>query len=88
MADGSAWALWETIASNRPSFGHPWVFDAHIDESKWISFTATLRSPTLLRLVRDFTGNVPGRYIVCTSKYLMLCHPAEINGTVISQNIG
>jgi oleate hydratase len=59
-ADGSAWALWEKIATGRPEFGRPWVFDAHIDESKWVSFTATLRTPTLLRMVRDFTGNVPG----------------------------
>lgn len=58
--DGGAWTLWEKIAAGRPEFGRPAVFADHIDRSKWISFTTTLRDPTFLRLVRDFTGNVPG----------------------------
>jgi oleate hydratase len=58
--DGGAWTLWETIASGRPEFGKPGVFSDHIDQSKWISFTTTMRDPTLLRIVRDLTGNVPG----------------------------
>ena len=59
-ADGGAWTLWETIAEGRPEFGRPEVFDGHVDKSKWTSFTITLKDPTFLRLVRDFTGNVPG----------------------------
>ncbi|WP_293881793.1 oleate hydratase [Sphingomonas sp.] len=59
-ADGGAWTLWETIAEGRPAFGRPQTFDGHIDQSKWTSFTITMRDPTFLRLVRDFTGNVPG----------------------------
>jgi oleate hydratase len=55
-----AWALWKTIAAGRGEFGHPSVFADHIDESKWLSFTATLHDPTLFRLIRDLTGNVPG----------------------------
>ncbi|WP_244306374.1 oleate hydratase [Paraburkholderia lacunae] len=59
--DGTgAWALWKTIAAGRPEFGHPAVFADHIDESKWLSFTVTLRDPTLFRLIRDMTGNTPG----------------------------
>ncbi|CAE6893767.1 Oleate hydratase [Paraburkholderia domus] len=59
--DGTgAWPLWKTIAAGRPEFGHPSVFADHIDESKWLSFTVTLRDPTLFRLIRDLTGNVPG----------------------------
>ncbi len=58
--DGGAWTLWETIADGRPQFGRPSVFDGHVDQTKWTSFTITLRDPTFLRLVRDFTGNVPG----------------------------
>jgi oleate hydratase len=57
---GGAWTLWERIAAGRPAFGHPAVFADHIDESKWVSFTTTLRDPALLRIVRDLTGNVPG----------------------------
>ncbi|WP_408328154.1 oleate hydratase [Paraburkholderia nemoris] len=55
-----AWALWKTIAAGRPEFGHPSVFADHIDESKWLSFTVTLRDPALFRLIRDLTGNMPG----------------------------
>jgi oleate hydratase len=55
-----AWALWKNLAAGRSEFGHPSVFADHVDESRWISFTATLRDPTLFRLIRDLTGNVPG----------------------------
>ncbi len=58
--DGGAWTLWEKIAAGRPEFGRPSAFADHIDESKWVSFTTTLHDPTFLRIVRDFTGNVPG----------------------------
>ena len=59
-ADGGAWNLWEKIAAGRPEFGRPSTFADHIDESKWVSFTTTLHDPSLLRIVRDITGNVPG----------------------------
>ncbi|MDP9649843.1 oleate hydratase [Paraburkholderia caledonica] len=55
-----AWALWKTIAAGRTEFGHPSVFADHVDESRWLSFTATLHDPTLFSLIRDLTGNVPG----------------------------
>ena len=58
--DGGAWSLWERLAEGRPEFGHPATFTDHVDQSKWISFTSTLHDPQLLRLIRDFTGNVPG----------------------------
>lgn len=57
---GGAWRLWETIAAGRPEFGRPANFDGHVDDSRWTSFTVTLHDPSFLRLVRDFTGNVPG----------------------------
>ena len=55
-----AWRLWKNIAAGRPEFGQPSVFADHIDASKWLSFTVTLRDPTLFRLIRDLTGNMPG----------------------------
>lgn len=58
--DGGAWTLWEKIAAGRPELGRPSVFTDHIDESKWVSFTTTLRNPDFFRMVRDFTGNVEG----------------------------
>jgi oleate hydratase len=58
--DGGAWALWERLAARGPQFGHPDVFANHVDDSKWLSFTVTLYDDTLLRLIRERTGNVPG----------------------------
>jgi oleate hydratase len=59
-SDGGAWVLWERIATGRPQFGRPSIFADHVDESKWISFTTTLHDAAFFRLIRDFTGNVPG----------------------------
>ena len=44
---GGSWALWEKIAADQPQlpFGHPANFTDHIQESKWASFTTTLRDP-------------------------------------------
>ncbi|HEY0269537.1 MAG TPA: oleate hydratase [Sphingomonas sp.] len=58
--DGGAWTLWDRIAEGRPAFGKPSVFDDHVDQSKWLSFTVTQTDPELLDLIRDATGNVPG----------------------------
>jgi oleate hydratase len=59
-SSGGAWALWEKIASGRPDFGRPSVFVDQIDQSKWVSFTTSLRDSPFFRIVRDVTGNVPG----------------------------
>ena len=58
--DGGAWTLWERIAAGRPGFGRPDAFTGNPGQSRWLSFTATLRDPAFLHLVRDLTGNVPG----------------------------
>ncbi len=59
-SDGGAWSLWENLAAGRAEFGHPGAFSDHVDESKWISFTITLRDPAFLRFVGDLSGNAPG----------------------------
>jgi oleate hydratase len=58
--DGGSWALWEAISAFQPQFGRPANFTGHIAESRWVSFTTTLRDPTFFHRVRDLTGNVPG----------------------------
>jgi len=58
--EGGAWLLWEKLASRGSQFGHPDVFSNHIQDSKWVSFTATLHDDTLLRLIRERTGNIAG----------------------------
>jgi oleate hydratase len=58
--DRGSWALWEKIAEDHLQFGRPKNFADHIAQSKWISFTTTLRDPTFFQLIRDLTGNIPG----------------------------
>jgi oleate hydratase len=55
-----SWALWETLAKQHSEFGRPSVFNGKIDESKWLSFTVTMRDPTFFELMEKFTGNVAG----------------------------
>lgn len=57
---GGAWALWDKIAAGRPELGRPAKFTDYVDESKWLSFTTTLKDSALFDRIRDFTGNVPG----------------------------
>ena len=52
--------LWETIARKASDFGRPNTFDGNVDESKWESFTLTMRDPLLLRRIQEMSGNVPG----------------------------
>jgi len=59
-ANGGAWALWEKIAAGQSQFGRPSNFADHIEQSKWMSFTTTVRDRTFFKLIRDLTGNVPG----------------------------
>lgn len=84
-ADG-AWALWETMARKAPGFGRPAAFSGNIDESKWESFTLTMRSPVLVRRIEEFTGNQPGTGGLMTfkdSSWLMsivVPHPPHFAG--------
>lgn len=68
------WTLWESMARNRRDFGNPSVFDDHIDESFWESFTVTCRDPLFFRLIEEFSGNEPGTGALVTftdSNWLM-----------------
>jgi oleate hydratase len=57
---GSAIKLWTRLAWGRPEFGRPETFFGDVEHSRWISFTTTLRDPSLLDLIMTLTGNVPG----------------------------
>lgn len=63
-----AWRLWERIARGRPQFGNPSVFDNHIEESLWESFTVTTHDPVFARSIAEFTENEPGRGGLLTFK--------------------
>jgi len=55
-----AWSLWENLARKLPGLGRPNTFCGNVDESKWLSFTLTMRSPLLLDRIEAFSGNEPG----------------------------
>ncbi len=59
-APTGAWALWERIAAKDAAFGHPATFNGHVDKSKWMSFTVTLKDPTFFEHMERFTGNKAG----------------------------
>ncbi|MFJ6134744.1 oleate hydratase [Kitasatospora sp. NPDC092286] len=54
------WSLWENIARKAPDFGRPGAFNGNVEETKWESFTLTMRSPLLLHRITEFSGNAPG----------------------------
>jgi oleate hydratase len=58
--EGGSWALWESLAKDHSDFGRPSAFNGNISQSKWLSFTATLRDPTFFGLMEEFTGNKAG----------------------------
>jgi oleate hydratase len=63
-----AWQLWTKLAEGRPEFGDPGVFDGHIEESCWESFTVTTSDPLFFQLMEEFSGNEPGKGGLITLK--------------------
>jgi oleate hydratase len=58
--ESGSWALWESLAKDHSEFGNPAAFNSNISESKWLSFTATLRDPAFFSLMEKFTGDPAG----------------------------
>jgi oleate hydratase len=56
-----AWLLWHRIARGRDDFGDPGVFDKHVKESRWESFTVTATDPAFLDALAGFSGRETGR---------------------------
>lgn len=53
--------LWRRMAHGRPELGDPDVFCGRVDESMWMSFTATINhNPDVLAYIQHFTTNHPG----------------------------
>lgn len=75
---GGAWTLWESLATKRHGFGRPEVFANNIDQSKWLSFTATTALPLLRQLFEKMTNTAVGRQGLITfkeSNWLMTIAP-------------
>jgi oleate hydratase len=54
-----AWELWRRIAAKDPSFGHPDVFGAHIQETKWESATVTTLDDRIPRYIHNICKRDP-----------------------------
>jgi oleate hydratase len=65
---GGTWSLWEKISEGRPKFGNPHVFDDRVEESMWESFTVTLKDPTMVKKIVEYSGNEPGTGALMTFK--------------------
>jgi oleate hydratase len=63
-----AWHLWEKLAQGRPELGNPSVFNTHIPESSWESFTVTMSDPLFFELMQKFSGSEAGKGGLITFK--------------------
>jgi oleate hydratase len=62
------WRLWETLAHGKPGFGNPAVFDAHVNESVWESFSVTDSDSLFRKNIQAFTESEAGRGGLTTFK--------------------
>ena len=56
-----AWLLWHRLARGRDDFGDPAVFDKHVKESRWESFTVTTKGSAFLDALEEFSGRPAGK---------------------------
>jgi oleate hydratase len=81
-----AWTLWENMARKMPGLGRPEAFSGNVNETKWESFTLTMRSPLLIERIVAFSGDQPGTGGLMTfkeSSWLMsivVPHPPHFAG--------
>lgn len=66
--------LWEKIAKKKMGLGNPTPFFSNPDQTNWESFTVTCKGNKLLKLIEQFSGNIPGSGALMTfrdSSWLM-----------------
>jgi oleate hydratase len=60
--------LWTKVSAKKPGLGNPYPFFGDVHETNWESFTVTSRGNKLLKLIEDYSGNVPGSGALMTFK--------------------
>lgn len=60
--------LWSKVAAKKPGLGNPEPFFSKVHETNWESFTVTSRGNKLLKMIENFSGNVPGSGALMTFK--------------------
>ncbi|MBD7916373.1 oleate hydratase [Clostridium sp. Sa3CUN1] len=66
--------LWERVAKKKMGLGNPIPFFSNPDKTNWESFTVTCKGNKLLKLIEQFSGNIPGSGALMTfrdSSWLM-----------------
>lgn len=66
--------LWEKVAKKKMGLGNPIPFFDHPEQTNWESFTVTCKGNKLLKLIEQFSGNIPGSGALMTfrdSSWLM-----------------
>lgn len=66
--------LWEKVAKKKMGLGNPTPFFSNPDNTNWESFTVTCKGNKLLKLIEQFSGNIPGSGALMTfrdSSWLM-----------------
>lgn len=60
--------LWAKVAVKKPGMGNPMPFFSNPEETKWQSFTVTMKGNKLLKMIESFSGNIPGSGALMTFK--------------------
>ena len=60
--------LWAKVAAKKPGLGDPTPFFTKPEETNWESFTVTSRGNRLLKMIENFSGNIPGSGALMTFK--------------------
>lgn len=60
--------LWKKVSEKRSELGNPEPFFGNPKETNWESFTVTMRGNKLLKMIENFSGNIPGSGALMTFK--------------------
>ncbi|HEX3021246.1 MAG TPA: oleate hydratase, partial [Lachnospiraceae bacterium] len=60
--------LWAKVASKKPGLGNPEPFFGNPKETNWESFTVTCKGRKFLKMIEEFSGNIPGSGALMTFK--------------------
>lgn len=60
--------LWYKVAQKKPNLGDPEPFFGNVQETNWESITVTLKGNKFLKIIEEFTTNIPGSGALMTFK--------------------
>lgn len=60
--------LWGKIAAKKDGLGDPEPFFGNVQETKWESYTVTCKGNKFLKMIEDYSGNIPGSGALMTFK--------------------